>query len=255
VSDIPGATAATRMGHTASGKAINREPWPYAIAFPCDKGEEGLFEQPPEPPPQQLRAGQLEKLQYAAIKGQLKEAGFSRSDRDLVLRRVKSTGLIDSMLQPPKSTGKSLGKHTFEERVYRTSSVETHLTIPGVGLKCVRKHLQPIVQPKPPPVDEKYPRALPGNSLHNQPHMRTMQPGQTSLNLSDTRAARALPHATHPGPQWKWPALNTPQAQGAIDRSLKTQDIDGARPRRLVSISARDSKLWNVGTSNNLSGF
>jgi hypothetical protein len=46
VCDIPGASSRCLAGHTASGVAVDRQPWPYARVFASDT--DGLYDAPPE---------------------------------------------------------------------------------------------------------------------------------------------------------------------------------------------------------------
>ena len=203
--DIPGAMPIKMMGRTSTGFHVNpdRADWPYAKALPQQAEDVMLFEE-------------------IAAAHRLKQANAA-------------------------------SRSSFEEQVYKTSSVETHLTIPGVGLKVVRKELKPLFQERPPPArDATYAQAIPANSIHYRPELREVLPHQTTVSPWRSPHARmgptnrmgqvdAISKPPRPEPAWRKPAMDPPRKLGAMDRSLSTDDIAGAKPRRLVSVVARHS--------------
>lgn len=197
--DIPGATATSMIGRTSSGLTVD----PNRLSWPYAKA-------------------------------------LAHDAEEQLLFEMPSVG------HKPNGNGRS----TFEQQVYRTSTVETHLTIPGVGLKCVRRDLEPIIVPPPPEVDQTYPRTLPANSLHHRPELRDFEPSQATMSpwrsshaamgpVSRVGVVNPVEKPSRPMPKWAKPSLDPPAQTRTLDRSLSTDDIAGARPRRLVSINAR----------------
>lgn len=214
-SDIPGASSAKLAGHTSSGVAIDRRHgWPYAVAFDYDN--DGLFEQPPAlPPPRDARA-------------------------ERTLRRaVTSTGELLAQPPDPDRPRIQAARYTFAENVWRTGSVEMHLSTPGIGIKCARKQLAPLIKPS----------SLPRHPVINQSERSKWDLQNSNARAQPTdwaadhrRAQDALKaQSTRAPPSWPKPALDTPAQSAPLDRSMSTLDIAGAKPRRLVSQAARHS--------------
>ena len=242
--DIPGASSAKLCGSTSGGFFVDedRRDWPYStVAFAHEV--EALFEQPPPPPPPPPPEP-TENPEFKELVHKLKSVGFSHAQRHRILKRAKSSGTLDHMVPQPEP--KPIGKYTFEERVWRQHSVETHLGTPGVDLKVMRRPLKPIDEPPPRPKTETghaMPRTIPFNSIHNQPQLRafnashlSIAPAHWSSNDPRSRRPKLVPQERAP-PQWPKPALDTPAAarfEGRpLDRSLSTHDIRGAKPRQL----------------------
>jgi len=109
-------------------------------------------------------------------------------------------------------------------------SVEAHLGVPGVNIVVRRRPLEPLIKPPPPP-------AL--GSAYNNRAISTKRDEQL-VRAPPQREMVILERAP---PLWPKPSLDTPAPEQPQDRNLSTTDITGARPRRLVSINARHSKL------------
>ena len=148
-SDIPGAEPAIRCGRTALGRAVDRETvWPYDGARAFD--DRGLFESDglSLPPKRSGRDAQIA----------LELAGIPRE----TLYEVRS-----------------VGRCTFDERVYRSQAVECHLAVPGVALRAQRRVLDPLVEP----TAAARLQTVPSWSLHDRPEQKTFAASQTSLAL------------------------------------------------------------------------
>ena len=243
-SDIPGASSAKLCGSTSGGFFVDedRRDWPYStVAFSHEA--EALFEQPPPPPPPPPPEPS-ENPEFKELVHKLKSVGFSHAQRHRILQRAKSSGGLDHMAPQPEP--KPIGKYSFEERVWRQHSVETHLGTPGVNLRVMRRPLEPMIEPPPRPKTETghaIPVTVPFNSIHNQPQLRAFNASHLSItsagwSANDPRSRRPekVPQERAP-PQWPKPALDTPAAarfEGRpLDRSMSTHDIRGAKPRQL----------------------
>ena len=120
---------------------------------------------------------------------------------------------------------------------FETPAVETHLGTPGVNLVVRRKPLEPLIVPPPRltlgPLRSIY-------DLYEEGLLPTAE-------AQERRRRQAPPPPRDPSavppPRWAKPALDTPQAPDVLDRSLSTNDISGAKPRRLVSVEARHAGL------------
>ena len=105
-------------------------------------------------------------------------------------------------------------------------------------LQARHKPLEPLV--KPPPVSLVAAVA----ARRREVTYTQSQPGTLQGVPAATRpfavpaVRRRLPQRRLP-PPWAMPAMDTPAAPRKLDRSLSTNDIAGARPRRLVSIENR----------------
>lgn len=168
----------------------------------------------------------------------------------------------------PATAAKNVGKYSFEERVWRQHSVETHLSTPGIDLRVSRRELEPMVVPPPRPLPAAgsgIPLTVPANSIHFQPELRGFGPSNTSLappywSTNDPRDRK--PQRTplqKPPAKFPKPSLNPPRTPKSFggpprDRSLRTHDIAGAKPRQLVSEVSR-AELWRVHARDNSSFF
>lgn len=210
--DIPGAQPAKMCGHTSSGYLrINPEAvrdWSGHNAMVKD--DEQLFEAPDSRlPPKRVPAHVAQIL--------LETAGVARTGPEL----------------------KTNGRCTFEERVYRSASVECHISTPGVGLRAARRPLAPLVEP---PVYSRDDRLLtiPASSIHYHPELKTFNPSHTSLNAHRNSHPRNLLDCAAKRRQQKACVdFSVPDHDGPADKSLNTADIHGARGRKLVSATNR----------------
>ena len=131
---------------------------------------------------------------------------------------------------PPLPTGLGLMGN------FETPAVETHLGLPGVNLVVRRKPREALIAPAP---RLTMPKSIWDDfeeGLLPSPEKQQQRRMQAPPRFHDERLVRAQP-------RWPKPALDTPVAPSQLDRSLSTDDIAGARPRRLVSVEARHAGL------------
>ena len=241
-SDIDGATsrkwASASGGHTASGVFVdeNRREWRYAgvkFAHETEAAAKALFEQPPPPPTPPPSIPMEEHSEYKALVARMTKQGFSAAERHRILKRMKHSGELEELVNPPKLQEKSYGKTDFSERVWRQGSVETHLSTPGVGLRVAPRKLDPLQKP---------PAKLP---LSNDAHLRRLQGSLSQGTFTHIEKPRNPRNAKYifdkPAPKWPKPALDVPTH--GVNRSASLNDIPGTSPRKLWSMESR-AELW-----------
>ena len=262
VADIDGASSRKLCGHSSSGIFVDqhsKRDWRYsgaAFAQETEEAAQALFEQPPPPPPPPPTIPLEEHPEYRASVAKLTKQGFSAAERHRILKRAKQSGEFDHILKPSLSA-KSVGKMDFEERVWRMGAIETHLSTPGIDLRVMPRALEPLIRAPPKPLPANgiaIPPTVPFNSIHNQPQLRAFNGSHLSLRPHVERPrnpknAKVIFDGTKAPPKWPKPALDTPMARQfegrPLDKSLSTNDILGARPRRLVSDESR-AELWRI---------
>lgn len=211
-SDIPGAQPRDMCGRTSSGCVVDmnaKRDYPYTReGRAVVKDDEQLFETPDARLPPRRLPPHLAQIM-------LETAGIARDHS----REIKTYGLC-----------------TFEERVYRQSAVEVHLSTPGVGLRANRRPLVPLIEP--PPLVERL-VTVPANSLHFHPELKDFKPSHTSLSSHVEPPRLVARPRTNPPVRRPASDFAVPEHEGAADKSLNTADIEGARARRLVAATNR----------------
>ena len=120
---------------------------------------------------------------------------------------------------------------------FETAGVETHLGLPGVNLHVKRRVMEAKNAPAP------RPRAMP--SMYDRYEEKGVIPLEEKSRAAPPRPRGRVveqqeqQQQSRPAPSWAKPALDTPQATSVFDRSMSTDDILGAKPRRLVSVHER----------------
>ena len=155
--------------------------------------------------------------------------GFSAAERHRILKRMKHSGELEELVNPPKLQEKSYGKTDFSERVWRQGSVETHLSAWRWPSGRAARKLDPLQKP---------PAKLP---LSNDAHLRRCKALylKAHLHTSRNRETRGMLQDIFdkPAPKWPKPALDVPTH--GVNRSASLNDIPGTSPRKLWSTESR----------------